>query len=288
VVPKVVRLRRGRVAEHTPRLLNVEVSWCLPHVVECSEHDEVRADTALDRADGSGLVGWRGNGILEALATPWPAGFSDHGVLSTTSAGNGLHLGENPWTGVGSLDVTVKVWVSVGSGVVGSLAKSWVGLDGNKGVDSDDLASVAGSREKATGGRDGRGDGADGSGTRVDELVTDGDGVEVRPVTVGSSDDGGDLGSDLGDVVNTGKDLHALGLGDSEDVLDLVAVGTVDTDHVVVAAVNLSKVGGDLCSGLAANVARGDVSRVWRVRDTAHARARSRRRYAGAGSWSGG
>ena len=267
-------------------MLNVEVAWRLPHVVEGGEHDEVGADSVLDGADSGGLVGGRGDGLSVALARPWPAGLGDHGVLATANRGDGLHLGKDPRTSVGSSDATVEVWVGVDGSVVGSLAKSWVVLDGDKGVDGDDEARVTGGGEKTAGGGDGRSDGADGSGTRVDKLVSDGDGVEVRPVTVGSSDDGGDLRGSLGNVVDTGKDLHALWLGSSEDVLDLVAVDTVDTDHVVLAAVNQSKVGGDLGGSLASNVAIGDVSRVWGVRDTVHARNRSGR--GGALSWSRG
>lgn len=187
-----------------------------------------------------------------------PSRLSDDGVLATASLRNSLGTADDVRTSVGSSDGGGEESVGVGSGVVGGLAESRVGNHGVPGVDGDNRTGVASSAELRTSRVDSVNDGRNGGLAGVDELVADGDSVEVSPVAVGESDDLRDGGAGLGDVVDTSEDLHALGDGGRSDGVELVAVDTVKTDHRV--ATEAGKVGVDLASRLASAV--GVVGRV--------------------------
>lgn len=179
-----------------------------------------------------------------------------------------MHGVNNPCACGGSVNVAVKEGVSIGSGVVGVLAKGWVLLDGNESVDSDDVDRVghACSRESSAGSADGCDNGLGGGRARVDKLVTDRDGVNVVPSTVlcvDCADNRLNLRLDCGDVVDASHDLHALGGGGGKDVGDLVAVHTVDTDDIV--ARESINFGSDVRGSLAANVTVLVGTRVWGV-----------------------
>lgn len=137
----------------------------------------------------------------------------------------------------------------VDSDVVRGIAKELaVGNHSDESVDSNDGASVAGTVENTSGLVDQTLDVLGSDLALVNDLVTNGDGVESGPVTVGGGGEDVELlreGRGLPDVVNTSEDLQVVLLTDVEDSRDLVAVGTVDTDEVIGVAVVLS-VGHDL------------------------------------------
>ena len=254
-----LRLSRGR-AVNTPVLLSTESASIvlLPHVVVGIEQDEVAGEARLQASNGSGLVSLtRYSGTVRATLAG-PSGLGDDSVLATTSLGDSLSTADDIGTSICSSDGRGEETVSVGSSVVGSLAESRVGNKGIPGVDSDDRAVVAGGAEERTGSVDSVDDSGDGGLARVDELVADGDGVKVLPVAVGKCNDLSNSGGDLGDVVDTSKDLHALGNGNRADGVELVAVDAVETDHGV--ATKVGKVSADLAGGLASAI--GIVGRV--------------------------
>lgn len=204
----------------------------LPEVVKGSEKDEILAERALEGRDGSLLVlnAWNSNAV--AVSLPWPAGLGDDDTLATASLRDALGLVENELTGLLSGAATIEESVAVGSSVVGSLAKRWVGNHCNESVDGDDVSGVTSGLEEAT-------SGANSSnnlvswGSLVDKLVTDGDGVNDRPVVLCGLDDDVDLVGNISNVEHSSEDLCVLALSSGNDVLDLGAVGSVDTEKAV-------------------------------------------------------
>ena len=179
------------------------------------------------------MVSLAGNSLAIGGTLAGPAGLGDHSVHTTAGLADGLSAAENVWASVGGGDVGVEEGMGVGGGVVGGLAESRVLGHGVPGIDGDDLTSVACSAEEATGDTNGGDDFGNGSTAVVDELVADADGVEAGPVAGGKGDDFGDLRGSLGDVVDTGEELHALGLSSGTNGVELVAVDTVHADHGV-------------------------------------------------------
>ena len=198
------------------------------------------------------MVSLAGNSLAIGGTLAGPAGLGDHSVHTTAGLADGLSAAENVWASVGGGDVGVEEGMGVGGGVVGGLAESRVLGHGVPGIDGDDLTSVASSAEEATGDPDGSDDFRNGSTAVVDELVADADGVEAVPVAGSEGDDLGDLRSSLGDVVDTGEELHTLGLSSGTDGVELVAVDTIHADHGV--SIEGLKVGVDLALRLAGTV----------------------------------
>ena len=248
-----LRLCRGSTVD-TPVLLSTKSTGvvCLPEVVVRIEQDQVAGESRLQAGNGSSLVSLTGDSHSVGRSLAGPAGLGDHGVHTAASLADRLSAAENVWASVGGGDVGVEECVGVGGSVVGGLAESRVLGDGVPGVDGDDLASVACSAEEATSDTNGSDDFRDGSTAVVDELVTDADGVEAVPVASGVGDDLGDFRCGLGDVVNTGEELHTLSLGSGTDGVELVAVDTVQADHGV--SIETGEVGVDLALRLASTV----------------------------------
>lgn len=236
----------------------------LPHVVESSEQEDrggAGGERALDRRNGSGLVGWGWDCLVVGLPLPWPAGLSDddglvlvceHGLQSWDLAGEER-------AGVCGGGVAIEEGVAVDGAVVGGIAERWVGTSGNEGINSDDLSVVASGLQKPTDGANGSNDLGSGGGTIVDKLVSDRDGIELAPVTLSGGDDDFDLRFEGVDIEDTSEQLHSLGLGGSENGSNLVAVGSVDSDFRVSIS-NLIQVSGDLVLRLASAIIV-----VWRV-----------------------
>nr|POE48684.1 hypothetical protein CFP56_38781 [Quercus suber] len=266
------RLVGGRHAVDAPVLLGAKGAAVvlLPHVVVRVEQVEAAREGGLERADGRLLVGLAGHGLLVGVTLRRPAGLGDDGLLATAGGRDALGLAEHELTGLVGGDPPVEEGVAVGGDVVTDLAESGVGDDGDEGVDGDDRAGVAGQQKLRLGHGDGGGDLHDGLGARVDELVTDGDGVDGAPVAVDGGADGAELGDDGVDVEDSGEQLHALGLGGSQDVGDLVAVGAVGADLAV--AIKLLEIGGHLHGALAGAI--GLVGRVGQTQTRAGAVAR--------------
>lgn len=246
----------------------------LPQVVVGGEEDEASSiDGALQAGDGSGLISLAGDSGTIGVTLGRPAGLCDHGGLSACGLDRCEGVG-SPGTSTTSCDAGVEEGVSVDRGVVGGFAELRVREDGTPCVNGHNVASVAGGAEEGACGVDGGDDLSNGSFTRVDEFVADADGVEVVPVTAGVGDDGLDLGVDLGDVVDTGEELHALCHGGRTDRVELVTVDTVHANKDVFS--KCLEVIVDLGLGLAASVGV-----VWRIGQTVA------RRRAGAGSGRG-
>jgi len=205
----------------------------LPQVVESSEKDEILAERALEGRDGGLLIldAWDSSAVAATL--PWPAALGDDNTLSATGLSNALGLVKDELSGLLGSATTVKESVAVGSSVVGSLAERWVGDHGNESVNGDNVSSVTSSLEETTSSANGSDDLLWGGLVLVDELVTDGDGVNGVPVVLRSLDDGVDLVLDIRDLEHTSKDLCVLGLGGAQDVRGLVAVGAVSTEEAV-------------------------------------------------------
>lgn len=230
----------------------------LPHVVECREKEDVFAELGLDGGDSSLLVrlAWNSSTVWRTLR--WPAGLGDNNALATACISDTLCLVLDEVTSLLSGLATIEESMAVGSGVVGSLAKSRVGDRGNESVNGDHIARVASSLEDTTGSANSGSNLADRGLATVDELIADTDGIDTVPVTLGLLDEGVGLLLEQGKVEDTNEELSVTS---SENVRHLVAVGTVETNQVV--AGDLLEVTLDLLSGLA-----GVVPVVWRVSDS--------------------
>ena len=232
-------------------------AWVLPHVVKGVEDNNIVTAGGLNGADGGGLFrgGSDGDTIVATLVRP--AGFDTHDVL-TTGRGDSLHLLQQPGTGFITGDGTVPVGMGVEGNVVGVFAQLRVVHDGDVGVDGNDRTGVTCGGQEGSGGRDVLADLGSRGLAVVDKLVTDGDGVDIAPGTVGG--DGASHGLDaLGELVDkedTEEQLLAIGLG-LEDILDLVTVDTVQSEETVVG--KLGQVGldsGQVLTGAVAVVRR--------------------------------
>lgn len=267
-------LRRASAVDTPVVLSTISPSIVLlPQVIVSIEQDQVLAvERRLQASNSSDLVSRRRNSRAVVVTSRWPARLSDNSLLAAASSANLLGVAGDLLAGGGGSGGGVEEGVGVGGAVVGGGAEGGVGDQSGPGVDGDELAGVAGCGEEAAGDAESSNDFRDGGLARVDELVADGDCVEVGPVAVGEGDDFGDFSGGLSDVVDAGEELHALGDGGGADGVELVAVGAVDADETV--AVELGEVRGDLAGGLA-----GAVGVVGRVGDT---------EAAGAGGWSGG
>lgn len=146
--------------------------------------------------------------------------------------------------------------------VVGEFTEFWVVEDGDVGVDRNDGTRVTCSGQERLGGGDVFTDLSSGSFAVVDKLVTDGDGENVTPRTVGGdgAGQGLDTGRKLVDVVDTEEQLLAASLC-LQDVFDLATVDTVQSDQGVVG--QLSQVGLD-----GGQILTGTIAVVRRVGDT--------------------
>lgn len=144
-----------------------------------------------------------------------------------------MDLLQDPVTGLVVRDTTVEVGVSVSGNVVGQFTQTWVVDDGNESVYRDDWTGVTSSTQgRSTLGKV-TGNLVDGGLTVVDQLVTDGDGVDIVPRTVGrdGSAHGLDTGLDLVDKEDT-QEQFLVGLFGLQDVRDLVTVDTVQSDDL--------------------------------------------------------
>lgn len=208
-------------------------TWVLPHVVEGVENNDVVTTGGLDGADGCRLLGGGSDGDTVAATLVRPAGFDAHDVL-TTGRGDSLHLLQQPGTSFTTGDGTVPVGVSVEGNVVGVFAQLRVVHDGDVGVDGNDWTGVTCGGQEGFGGRDVLADLGGRGLAVVDKLITDGDGVDIAPGTVGgdSASHGLDALGELVDKEDTEEQLLAVGLG-LEDVFDLVTVDTVQSDETV-------------------------------------------------------
>lgn len=249
----------------TPVLLSVEGRSAvgLPHVVEGSEPDDIGGDSLLDGGDGGLLILDAGNGNTVGATLSGPAGLGDPGLLATADAGNTLHLLNKPLTRVLGSNAAVEEGVRVDSDVVRELAKSGVGNHGDESVDSDNATSVASGGEGRLGRSDTLANISNSELAAVDNLVTNGDGVESGPVAVSGLGQGLQVRGEglIGiDVVDTCEDLQVVLLASAEDGGDLVAVNTVGADEGPLIAIALgegldgSEVAVDLILGLAATV----------------------------------
>ncbi|KAG9527085.1 cell wall glucanase, partial [Aureobasidium melanogenum] len=226
------------VVAHTPVLLSVEggSAVLLPHVVEGGEPDNVGGDGRLHGRDSRLLVLDTGDSNTVGVTLGGPASLGDPGLLAVADAGNLLHAGKEPSARVLGKDGTIEEGVRVDSDKVRVLAKLGTVSDhGNKSVNSNDLARVAGSGKSRSGRVDTVTNLRGGKLAVVDDLVTDGDGGDSGPVTT----------EVVGDGINTNEHLQVVLLTSGVDSGDLVAVDAVSTNEVVAVAVALS-VGHDL------------------------------------------
>lgn len=152
--------------------------------------------------------------------------------------------------------------MAVDGAVVGVVAQAWVGESGDESVTGDDGSVVAGGSEQLASGAHGINDGRSRGLSAVDKLVTDGDGVDGRPVTVDSGNNVVDGSRDISDIEDSLENLHAVGLGSSDDGRDGVTVSAVGADGRV-AASESTEVLQDLVGGLT-----GAILVVWAVSET--------------------
>lgn len=153
--------------------------------------------------------------------------------------------------------------MGVDGNVVRELAKSGVGNHGDESVDSDNATSVASGGEGRLGRSDTLANISNSELAAVDNLVTNGDGVESGPVAVSGLGQGLQVSGEglIGvNVEDTSEDLQVVLLASAEDGGDLVAVNTVGADEGPLIAIALgegvdgSEVAVDLILGLAATV----------------------------------
>jgi len=185
---------------------------------------------------------------------------SDDDLLVAAHFGNLLLHVVQKLSGSLGRNVSIKERVAVGRNVVGGFADGGVTHYGNKGVDTDDGAGVSDIRaaETLTAGIDDAGKVARTLPSKVDNLIADRNGVNGVPVSVDVLDKGLQLFERPVHVPDTGHDLDSVGLRSGDNVLDLAAVHTVETDGAVI--LEQGNVGGHLFRGLAAVV--GVVGRV--------------------------
>ncbi|KAH3677827.1 hypothetical protein OGATHE_000481 [Ogataea polymorpha] len=209
----------------------------------------------------------------------WPAGLSAHDALLTSASGpDSLHLQKKPVTSLVWVDGSVPESVGIEGNVVRQVTQTWVVDDSNVGVDGNNGALEASALESSLSLLDVGFDLRNISRARVDQLVTHRDGVDVIPRTVAGDSvaDLGNCGRDLVNVVDAQEQLLVVSLG-LQDVFDLVAVDTVQSDELV--ASQLLKVTLDLGERLA-----GTGGSVRRVGDTLGSTVEAAVR---AGGWGG-
>lgn len=254
----------------------------LPQVVVGSEQESVASTLGDNRGDSSGLLGSTWDTLTVRVTSVWPAGLSNHNTLTATSSRHSLDLLQDPVTGVTGNDVAVEESVCVDGHVVTAATQTWVVDDSNESVNTNNGTIVAGRLQSSSTLVDVALDLAHGGLAGVDQLVTDGDGVDDRPTAVGGNGRGqsANVASNVADVEDTSKDLLAGGKS-SQNVRNLVAVHTIESDGGV--ALELSKVALDLASRLTAAIGV-----VRRVGDTLGAREGAGRGTGRAGGRSGG
>lgn len=277
------------VTVDTPVLLSTEGVGvvALPQVVEGVEQNGSVTTLALDRGNGSLLLLDTRDTLTVGVTSVRPARLGDDNLLTTTSRGDSLELLQDPVTGVLGDNVAIEESVGVDGNVVGTSTQTRVVDDSNEGVDGDNWTVVTGSLQGRSTLVDVRLDLTNVGLTGVDQLVTDGNGVNNGPTTSGR-DGGGqgtDVTGDVADVEDTSEDLLARRQS-SQDVRDLVTVDTVKSDEVE--ALELSQVALDLTGRLT-----GTITVVRRVGDTlgtsgtrTDAGTRRTRRAGRSGSWS--
>lgn len=117
--------------------------------------------SSLDGGDRGSLVlgRWYGNSV--GVTLPWPSGLGNDDLLALVveNSGEGLYIGLEEGSGIGSSGGAIEEWVAVDSAEVGSVAEFWVGATSDEGVDCDDWSSVAGGSQLSTGCSDGGNDG---------------------------------------------------------------------------------------------------------------------------------
>lgn len=220
--------------EDTPVLLTLEVTVSLPQVIVGVEVENVVTNLGGNVVKGGSLLGNTSNGLAVGVTLSWPTGLNNENLLTRTSVDKTLVLLGNPSTGVVGGDTTVKVGVGVGSNVVRDITQTLVGVDGNEGVNRDNRTGVTSGGQSSSTFVDIRLDLGHSGGTSVDQLVTDGDGVDLAPAVSGldGSSQGGDTLSNCVNKVDTSEKL----LGrrhTSQDVLNLVTVDTIKSNHLV-------------------------------------------------------
>lgn len=231
-------LTRWAVTKETPVLLSLELgsSVGLPQVVEGREENDglwVGRESALDRAESSCLVCWRGNCNTIGLTLPWPSGLGDDNILVLVRQDSSecRNLGGEETSRVGCNCVAIKEGVAVDGAVVGGVAKRWVVTCGNEGVDGDDLSSVASGLERGSSSANSSDNFRSRSSTVVDKLIANVDGVKRAPVTISSINNDLDLIAQGAQVKDTSEQLEALVLRSCENGCDLVAVSSIGSNQ---------------------------------------------------------
>lgn len=222
------------VGEDTPVLLTTVGTISLPVVVESGEkNDRVTADR-FNGGDSGLLVFLGSNSLAQGLTNGWPARFSDQNVFVTlASTPDSLDLFHDPGTGVFSGGVVVKVGVGVDGHEVGVVTQAWVVNDSDESVDRHDWTIVACGGQMSSTLLDVRANLGNGGLTAVNQLVTDGNSVDVVPGTVRVDGilDGVNTVLDSVDVIDTQEQLLVGGLA-LQDSANLVTVDTVQSDDV--------------------------------------------------------
>ncbi|KAH3670883.1 hypothetical protein OGAPHI_000594 [Ogataea philodendri] len=232
-----------------------------PHPSEMSLTDKLDGSRASFSLFSLVLRRWNSN--TERVTGVRPSGLSTHhSLLTVTGAPDSLHLQQQPVTSSIRVDGSVPVSVGTEGNVVGVLTEVWVGNDGNVGIDGNKGTREARAGKSRLGLADVVLDVRRSSSASVDELVTNGDGVNVVPGTVflNSVLDLGNTVSNGVDVVDTQEEFLVVTLG-LQNVFDLVTVDTVKSDQTVVR--ELFQVTLDLGQGLTSTGGR-----VRRVSDT--------------------
>lgn len=119
---------------------------------------------------------------------------------------------------------------------VRSVAEAGILASSYQGIHSHDLAGIASCFQQVPCGAQGGHNSSSIGRARIDQLVPDGDGIEVAPIAVCGGGNKPNLLAQGVDVIDASEELEAMGLGSGQDGLDLIAVGPVDTHHGVARA----------------------------------------------------
>ena len=205
----------------------------LPGVISVGEEDRDIADLLNERIDGNLLLGLAGNGLAVGITSAGPAGLEVDDILARANLLQVLDLVANEGTGLRGAELSVKEWVKVGTKNVNDGAEGvTVAKPGVNGFGGGNLASV-------TSGLEGRGSLRNEASkfrgranVAGDSLVTDGD--ESDKVPLSPAGDFLELRASSVNAISINEDtnnhLQTVGAASSSDVLEGVAVGSVNTN----------------------------------------------------------
>lgn len=237
--------------EAAPVLLNVELASGLPGIVSVGEEDGLRTDFLDQAADGLSLLAGTGDSLTVGVTSGRPASLKVKDLLAIASLLEDLELRLDELASITSLGLGVEEGVQVGTENIDSGAEGGtVLLPDVNGLSGGDRAVVATLLESTGGSGDEASELLSSAVAVLDSLVTDNDELDELPVTPLNNLLNEVLGTSDTLVVDEDTDNHlkTVLLGGVTNVLETVAVSTIDTDGGDALGGDLGDIGLDILS----------------------------------------